>query len=558
LLALGERLRAVGGDAAPFLRRVQEEYPADFWANLIVGNAMLQWAPQEAAGYYRAALASRPGAAVGYCAVGDALRLQNQQDPALDYFEKALRIDPNFVRAHNNIGDVLQDRGRFDEAITHYREALRLDPDYAWAHHNFANALREKGQLAEAGNHYRQALRLDPENFQIQNGIRGVLLRQGRVAEAQADWRQTLAANPPEHDAWSGYAELCLFLGQPEEYRRARRALLDRFGKATTPAVAEPVGRACLLFPGTEDEQRQAAALIDRAAAAKGSMPGWVYRYTLFAKGLAEYRRGRQGDAISLMKGEASRVMGTAPRLVLAMAQQQAGEKEQARKTLAAAVSTFDWSAAQADSRDIWIAHILRREAEALILPNLPAFLRGEYQPADNEERLALVGMCQFEGRGLAAARLYADAFAADPALAENLIAACRSMAALGDKQPVGRIEELAAECRYPAARCAALAGCGLGADGAALNQAERANWRKQARDWLRADLAVWSETLQSGSRATRVLVSKLLTHWQADPDLSGLREPGRIAEWPTDERAECQALRQEVAAVLRRAQAAK
>ncbi len=99
LLALGERLRAAHGDAAPFLRRVQTEHPADFWANLIVGNATLQLAPQEAAGYYRAALASRPGQAVGYCAVGDALRLQHWPDQAINYYEKALQLDPSYARA---------------------------------------------------------------------------------------------------------------------------------------------------------------------------------------------------------------------------------------------------------------------------------------------------------------------------------------------------------------------------------------------------------------------------------------------------------------------------
>ena len=36
LLALGERLSAARGDAAPFLRRVQDEHPADFWPNLIL------------------------------------------------------------------------------------------------------------------------------------------------------------------------------------------------------------------------------------------------------------------------------------------------------------------------------------------------------------------------------------------------------------------------------------------------------------------------------------------------------------------------------------------
>ncbi len=50
---------------------VQGVYPADFWANLIMGNAVLHAGPGEAMGYYRAALASRPQAAVGYVAVGD-------------------------------------------------------------------------------------------------------------------------------------------------------------------------------------------------------------------------------------------------------------------------------------------------------------------------------------------------------------------------------------------------------------------------------------------------------------------------------------------------------
>ena len=88
LLAFGERLRAAGDNADAFLRRVQSAHPADFWANLIAGNAMLQSAPQEAAGYYRAALASRPQAPVGYCAVGDTLRLQHLSDQAIDYYRE--------------------------------------------------------------------------------------------------------------------------------------------------------------------------------------------------------------------------------------------------------------------------------------------------------------------------------------------------------------------------------------------------------------------------------------------------------------------------------------
>src|SRR5262249_54943039 len=142
LLAIGERLRAFRGDAAPFLKRVQEEYPGDFWANLILGDALLQWAPQEAAGYYRAVLASRPRAAVGYCAVGDALRLQKELGAAIHYYEKALQLDPTYARTYNNLGLALQAQDRLDEAIDYHQKTLQLDPDYAWAHYDLGNALR--------------------------------------------------------------------------------------------------------------------------------------------------------------------------------------------------------------------------------------------------------------------------------------------------------------------------------------------------------------------------------------------------------------------------------
>ena len=166
-----------------------------------------------------------------------------------------------------------------------------------------------------------------------------------------------------------------------------------------------------------------------------------------------------------------------------------------------------------------------------MILPKLPAFLDGKYQPRDNDERLALLGVCQFTNRTCAPARLYADAFAADSHLAEDLRSGHRSSAA----------------------RAAALAGCGLGADGAKLEAAERAHWRRQALDWLRADLAAWAMTLDKGSPADRALVRKTVAQWQADPDLVGLREPSAIGKLPTDERTECLALWQAVGDLLER-----
>src|SRR5262249_20895683 len=158
---------------------------------------------------------------------------------------------------------------------------------------------------------------------------------------------------------------------------------------------------------------------------------------------------------------------------VLAMALHRSGQVGEARKLFAAAVLDSDWRA-QVGNPHGWISHVLRREAESLIVPNLPAFLAGEHQPRDNDERLALLGVCQFTNRCLALARFSAAAFAAAPSLAEYFRA--------------GR--------RFSAARAAALVGSARGEDVAGVGEPERARWRQQARQWLRADLAAWNQAL--------------------------------------------------------------
>jgi serine/threonine-protein kinase len=126
-------------------------------------------------------------------------------------------------------------------------------------------------------------------------------------------------------------------------------------------------------------------------------------------------------------------------------------------------------------------------------------------------------------------AGLYADAFAADPKLADDL----------------------EGDYRYRAARAAAVAGRGGGADGAALSEAERTHWREQARQWLRLDLGARIKQLQSAAPADRARLLKSLTAWRTDPDLAGLREPAALDQLPTGERQECRALWSDVDAQL-------
>jgi serine/threonine-protein kinase len=531
LLALGERLGSAGGDARSFLKRVQREHPADFWANLVLGDALVKTTPVEAGGYYRAALASRPQEAVGYTALGDALLAQQLRDDATAYYQRAVQIDPLYARGHTNLGNILRYAGRIEEAMACYRRALEVDPDYAWAYYDLANTLRGVGRREEALEHYRRFQALDPANAHVASILRADRVWRGQGEEVRREWKKALEADPPEHNAWFGYAELCLFLEDEAEYRRARHDLLRRFGATSDPGVAERTARTILLRPASEEELQAAAALAERAVAAKATTDEWIYPYFLFAQGLAEYRQGRFDNAISIMKAEASTVMGPAPRLVVAMATYRQGHQEEARQALAATIASFDWSAANVGGRDDWIWHAIRREAEALIFPHTAAFLEGRYEPHDNSERLALLGVCRFKNLNFAAAKLYADAFATDPKLAE-------------DPQ---------VNHRYNAARVAALVGCGSSEDGLTLTQAERERWRKQARAWLQEDLAAWSKKLDNGATVDPVRVTNNLISWQADPDLAGLREPSALDKLSAEERKEWLALWKEVETLLRR-----
>jgi serine/threonine-protein kinase len=63
-------------------------------------------------------------------------------------------------------------------------------------------------------------------------------------------------------------------------------------------------------------------------------------------------------------------------RLFLAMALYRDGQLAEARNTLAAAIQSYDWRETRAREPIAWTCHVMRREAEGLILPNPTAFRR--------------------------------------------------------------------------------------------------------------------------------------------------------------------------------------
>ncbi len=170
----------------------------------------------------------------------------------------------------------------------------------------------------------------------------------------------------------------------------------------------------------------------------------------------------------------------------------------------------------------------------AAVRDRFAAYQDGGYTPASNAERLALAEWCEIQKLPLVAIDLYAAAFAADSKLADDLKAAHR----------------------YDAACCATRAAADQGNDAAKLDDKERARLRQQARDWLRADLALWTRQLETGKPADRAAVQQMLSHWQNDPDLAGIRDPAALAKLPGEEQKACTQLWADVAAVLKTANA--
>jgi serine/threonine-protein kinase len=323
LLALGERNELQGGLPVDLFRKCQKVRPNDFWANLLLGHALkAQGNAIESLRYYQSAVAIRPDSDLAYNYLGLALVNLRRIDEAIEMFQAAVKLEPQRVEPAVNLSIALSQGGRHAEAIPVLRNSIDLKLGHAMLYGYLAYSLNAVGQREEAWANFQRAIECDPLIFARWYEVRVQLLQQGRGDEARRLWRPALDAGPPTHQHWDGYAEFSLFLGREDEYRWARRQLLQRFAGTTDPYIAERTGRACLFVPGTDDELQKAAVLIGKALAAdRSKLEPWAPPFFAFAEGLLAYRQGRFKESAAILKGDAGRVLGPAPSLVLAMNQ---------------------------------------------------------------------------------------------------------------------------------------------------------------------------------------------------------------------------------------------
>jgi hypothetical protein len=150
--------------------------------------------------------------------------------------------------------------------------------------------------------------------------------------------------------------------------------------------------------------------------------------------------------------------------------------------------------------------------------------------PRDDVERLQLAWHAHTKSLNTGSVRLYAVALAKDPDLAN-------------DRQGPRH--------RYNAACAALLAAFGHGKEDPPHDEAAKVKLRKQAREWLQAELSAWAKVFETGTAEAKAKVAPVLQHWKEDTDLIGIRDEKQRAKLPEEERTALNSLWNDVDQLL-------
>jgi tetratricopeptide (TPR) repeat protein len=382
---------------------------------------------EEALAAYRQAIQLDSNSPAAHSNLGAALHDKGQVEEALALCRRATQLAPDWAPSHYNLGICLQRKGQVGEAISEYHHALRLTPNWAEAHHQLGMCLEAQGRLADAMAEYRRAIQLHPKlaqphyhlgvcwerqgqwdkavaeyrhAIQLRPGLAeakhrlGVALRkrrasdpleQGRTHAARRDWAGAVACyarsvkrDPAEEGHyWFEYAAVLLLAGDRQGYARTCASLVERCGKDPN-LRAYHVVRACTLASDSVTDLARPGRL---AQAEFKVSPGKFS--VLTEQGALHYRAGRFKEAVPLFE----RSLRADPKpgravlnwLWLALAHHRLGKPGEARRWLDKAHAWLDRYGAGMPPRaeeelglhlHNWLeAHVLRREAEALLGP---------------------------------------------------------------------------------------------------------------------------------------------------------------------------------------------
>jgi tetratricopeptide (TPR) repeat protein len=559
LLAVTLRDRGGRDEAVALLRQARGRHPEDFWIHFHLGNCLRDPGHPDPAtldeqlGCDWAALALRPGSAAAHNNLGIGLKDKGLLDEAIAHYRKAIDIDPKISPPHTNLGSALADKGLLDEAIAECRKAIELDPKHPVAYGVLGLALKDKGLPGEAIRYFQKAIELDPRDAHAHTGLGLALFARGQVDEAIVYFQKSIELDPRDAITHSDLGNALSAKGRWDEaIQHCREALRlkpklaaahNGLGNALRgtgrldEAIAE-YQKAIDLDPkyapahsnlgvalSDKDRWDEAIAHLQKAIdlAPKLAQAHSNLGLALGVKGLLDEAIAQFQKAIEIDPKDAKAHGG------LGMMLQAQGRFAEARDATRRALDLVP----QRDPLRGPLTQKLQTCERLLALDaKLTAILKGDAQPANNQERLQLAYLCyQYKKRYVVAVGFFTDAFTTEPMLTSLF------------------------PHRNNAALAAALAAAGKGEDAGGLEEKERARLRKQALNWLQADLKAWARKLDGKpARVVRDRAATTLRHWQGAADLVGVRHPWSLLRLPAEERREWQKLWADVDDLLRKA----
>ncbi len=448
---------------------------------------------------------------------------QNDRVALLRLASDQRTLEARSVRDLTLLASALKEQGDRDRAEQVLRRAWRLAPNDFWVNFELgAVYLHLPGRLDEAARFFSMSVAIRPRSCAAHNNLGKALFERGKLEEGIAEFREALRIKPNELLVHSNLGRLLSEQGKLEEavaeYREALRIKPDdSYSHGGLGRVLSQEKK----WAGAAAELREGLRLNPRDTG------------ILVNLGIALKEQGKLDEAIDKYH-EALRIKPDDPH-----PHANLGVTFRAQGEFTVAVAEFR-KARDLARNDPRLAQGIEKEMNATerlasLASRLPAVLGGKLKPVDASETLGFAEVCYRKKLHVAAARFWAAAFQSRPSLADDL----------------------QSRHRYSAACDAALAGCGQGKDDPPLDEKTKVRWRKQAIDWLKADLAAW-KILESGPPQARQSISETLQHWKADRDLAGLRDPAALGKLPEDEQKACRALWAEVDALLKKARDAK
>jgi tetratricopeptide (TPR) repeat protein len=519
-----------------------------------------------------------PVSALPLDALGQTYYQKADYDQALEYYERALRREPTFAGIYVNKGNALEKKNDPGGAILSYRKALELFPDYGLAHYNLGMALGMKNDIPGALRGLKTALECDPNLISAYYGLGELLLvyqrdpegavkayegptlrlpksahghfqlanflkRLGRSFQAAERYRKVIELQPDFPGAQAGLGVALATLGQWDGALEAYQAALGQLDQ--TVSSFDKANLLVLLGTGHAQKgdwdkalRRYTEALaLDSLKGKVHSNLGAAYKNMWkLEEACRSYEAALKEDAnnpkmhyelawVLLELSELDKAIKHArkslelapnqalPHGILAQAHMEKGEM--AESIQAAKEGKDLLTPTQPDYGSLQVLYEVSqklRKGEELI----PALMRGEASPADVLERNGLATVAGLKHKKFAAAtRLFAQSFADDPVRANNVL--------MGG--------------RYRGACFAVLAGTGQAEKEAALKEEDKAKLRRQALEWLEADLEAWKRLYQFTVVPPKEFVLQRVRLWLKEPSLKNVREPD-LAKLPAEERA--------------------